>query len=122
MTKEISSGEWKQFCERFVELHQGTLMTVMKVEPTGEVQEVIKEMPLKKAWLENGECSDRIFFDFEQDGKRERIHEIVDPIHVKLREEAQGKKGLQIEAENGSTLILFRSGKLNELLSGLRAH
>lgn len=121
MTKEISSGEWKQFCERFVELHRGTLMTVMKVEPTGEVQEVIKEMPLKKAWLENGECSDRIFFDFEQDGKRERLHEIVEPIHVKLREEAQGKKGLQIEAENGSTLILFRSGKLNELLNGLRA-
>ena len=118
-TQEISSTDWKLFCERFVDLHRGALMTVMKIEPSGQSQEVIRDMPLRKAWMENGECNDRIFFDFEQEGKRECIHEIIDPIHVKLREEAQGKKGLQIDAENGSTLILFSSGKLNELLSGL---
>ena len=118
-TQEISSTNWKTFCERFVTLHRGTPMTVMKIEPSGQSHEVVRDIPLANAWLESGKCSDRIFFNFEQDGRRECTHEIVEPIHVKLREEGQGKKGLQIDAENGSTLILFSSGKFQELLSNL---
>jgi hypothetical protein len=116
-TQEISSTNWKKFCERFVTLHRGTAMTVLKVEPDGQSREVVREMPLTNAWMESGDCNDRIFFNFEQEGHRECIHEIVEPIHVKLREESQGKKGLQIDAESGSTLILFSSGKLQELLN-----
>lgn len=119
MTQEISSTNWKSFCERFLNLHRGTPMTVFKVEPSGQNHEVIRDMPLSAAWMESGGCSDRIFFNFEQDGKRECTHEIVEPIHVKVREEGQGKKGLQIDAENGSTLILFSSGRINELLRDL---
>ena len=119
-TQEISSTNWKEFCQRFVELHKGTLMTVMKVEPSGNNREVLRDMPLANAWMESGDCNDRIFLNFVQDGKREHIHEIVEPIHVKVREEEQGKKGLQIDAEDGSTLVLFRSGKLPQLLEGLR--
>ncbi len=118
-TQEISSTCWKTFCERFVKIHRGTPMTVMKIEPTGQSHEIVRDMPLVNAWLENGMCSDRIFFNFEQDGRRECMHEIVEPIHLKIREEGQGKKGLQIDAENGSTLILFSSGKLQELMTGL---
>lgn len=118
-TQEISSTDWKEFCKRFVDLHRGTLMTVMKIDPSGQSHEVLRDRPLTKAWIESGKCNDRMFLDFEQDGKREHIHEIIEPIHVKLREEGQGKKGLQIDAENGSTLVLFSSGKLRELLDGL---
>ena len=118
-TKEISSTNWKEFCKRFVELHRGALMTVTKIESSGLSHEVIRDMPLVNAWLESGECNDRIFLNFEQDGKRECIHEIIEPIHVKVREEGQGKKGLQIDGENGSTLVLFSSGKFRELLDGL---
>ena len=119
MTQEISSTNWAKFCERFVGLHRGTLMTVLKVEPSGQNHEVVRDMPLAGVSLENGGCNDRILFNFEQEGKRECTHEIVEPIHVKVREEGQGKKGLQIDAENGSTLILFSSGKMKELLSDL---
>ena len=115
-TREIGSTDWKKFCERFVGLHRGTSMTVLKIEPNGQNHEVVRDMPLVNAWMESGECNDRIFFNFEQEGRRECTHEIVEPIHVKLREEGQGKKGLQIDAENGSTLILFSSGKIEELL------
>ncbi len=119
-TQEISSTNWERFCERFVDLHHGTLMTVMKFGPDGQSQEVVRDMPLRKAWMEKGKCNDRLFFDFEQEGKRECLHEILEPIHVKLREEGQGRKGLQVDAEDGSTLILFSSGKLHELLDGLQ--
>lgn len=116
-TQEISSTNWKKLCERFLALHRGTAMTLLKVESGGQSREVVREMPLVNAWMESGDCSDRMFFSFEQAGQRECIHEIVEPIHVKLREESQGQKGLQIDAENGSTLILFSSGKLPELLN-----
>jgi hypothetical protein len=118
-TQEIPSTDWKTFCERFVELHRGSLMTVRKIEPSGRNVEVARDMPLTKAWLQADACNDRLFFDFEHPGKREILHEIVQPIHVKVREEGEGQKGLQIDAEDGSTLILFRSGKLHQLLEGL---
>jgi hypothetical protein len=120
-TQEIRSTNWKAFCERFVSLHRGTPMSVMKIEPSGQSHEIVRDIPLVNAWMESGECNDRIFFNFEQEGRRECRHEIVEPIHVKLREEGQGKKGLQIDAENGSTLILFSSGKLPELLRDLES-
>lgn len=115
-TQEINSTNWKKFCERFVGLHRGTSMTVLKIEPSGQNHEVVRDMPLVKTWMESDQCNDRIFFNFGQEGRRDCTHEIIEPIHVKLREESHGKKGLQIDAENGSTLILFSSGKLQELL------
>ena len=115
-TQEIKSTDWKAFCEKFLELHRGTLMNVVQINPAGQKVEVVADMPLTKVWFESGSCNDRLFLDFEQDGKREVIHEIVEPIHLKIREEGEGRKGLQIDAENGSTMVLFRSGKLDQLL------
>ena len=119
MTQEITSTDWKTFCTRFVDLHKGALMTVRKVEPSGTTTEAVRDMPLVRAWMTADECNNKMSFNFEQEGRREVVHEIIEPIHVKVREESEGRKGLQIDAEDGSTLILFRSGRLNELLDGL---
>ena len=115
-TQEIKSTDWKAFCEKFLQLHRGTLMNVVQINPAGQKVEVVSDMPLTKVWFESGGCNDRLFLDFEQDGKREVIHEVIQPIHLKIREEGEGRKGLQIDAENGSTMVLFRSGKLDQLL------
>ena len=115
-TQEIRSTNWKTFCDKFLQLHRGALMTLTKIEPSGRTMEVLRDRPLTRVWMENGGCLDRIFLNFEQDGKREITHEIIDPIHVKLREESGGQKGLQFDAENGSTLLLFRSGHFAELI------
>jgi hypothetical protein len=119
-TQEITSTNWETFCQRFVDLHRGALMSVRKIEPSGRSVEIVREMPLTKAWMEEDACNNKMFFNFEQEGRREVIHQIVEPIHVKVREEAEGQKGLQIDAEDGSTLILFRSGKIGQLLDGLQ--
>jgi hypothetical protein len=119
-TQEITSTDWEAFCQRFLELHRGALMTVRKIEPSGQTVEIVEEMPLTNAWMEEDACNSKMFFDFEQEGRREVIHQIVEPIHVKVREESGGRKGLQINAEDGSTLILFRSGKMAELFKGLQ--
>lgn len=115
-TQEIKSTNWKSFCEKFLELHRGALMSVTRIEPGGRNVEMFRDLPLTKVWMEADGCNDRIFLRFEQDGKREITQEIIDPIHVKIREEGGGQKGLQFDAENGSTLVLFRPGHLDELL------
>jgi hypothetical protein len=120
-TQEIKSTNWKVFCEKFLELHRGALMTVTKTEPSGRRVEVLRDMPLRKVWMESGDCNDRIFLNFEQNGKREITHEIIDPIHVKVREEDGGQKSLQFDAENGSTLVIFHSGHMQELLQSADA-
>jgi hypothetical protein len=118
-TQEIKSTDWDTFCHRFIELHRGALMTLFKIEPSGRQVELLRDMPLTNAWFEQGQCNDRIFLNFQQEGKREITHEIIEPIHVKLRQEQEGSKGLQIDGENGSTIVLFASGKVRELLEGL---
>jgi len=115
-TQEIKSTNWKAFCEKFLELHRGSIMTVTQIEPSGRSVEVVKDMPLTNVRMDSDACNDRIFLRFEEAGRREITHEIVEPIHVKLREEGGGQKGLQFDAENGSTLVLFRSGHFEELL------
>jgi len=115
-TQEIKSTDWKTFCNRFLRLHQGALMTVTQIEPSGRSVEILQDMPLRNVWMESDDCNDRILLNFQQEGKREITHEIIEPIHVKLREEGGGQKGLQIDAENGSTLVLFQSGHIEELL------
>jgi hypothetical protein len=118
-TQEIKSTNWKVFCEKFLELHRGTLMKVRQLTPSGQYTDIVEDFPLTGAWMESEGCNDHIFLRFQQQGEREITHEIIDPIHVKLREESGGQKGLQIDAENGSTLVLFHSGKLRNLLDAV---
>jgi len=118
-TQEIKSTNWKAFCDQFLQLHRGALMTVRKIEPSGQMVEIVRDMPLTNVSMDSGGCNDRIFLQFQQEGRREITHEILEPIHVKLREEGGGQKGLQFDAENGSTLVLFRSGHFEEMLKAL---
>lgn len=118
-TLEVKSANWKAFCDKFLELHRGTLMTVRQVTPNGQSTEVVRDMPLTGIWLGADACSDHLYLRFQQQGQREITHEIIEPIHVKLREESEGKKGLQIDAESGSTLVLFSSGKVAELVEAV---
>lgn len=119
-TQEIQSTDWKEFCGRFERLHRGDQMTLYYITPAGHRQELVSGMPLQKVEFDPaGECSNRILLTFFRDGSREMAHEIIEPIHVKVREEDGGSKGLQIDAENGTTVVSFSSGRLDQLLEGL---
>jgi len=118
-TAEIMSRDWQTFCQKFLELHRGSLVSITTIDRGGLKVEVAREMPLKNIWFEKGACNDSIFINLEQDRQREINHEVLEPIHIKLREENEGKKALQIDGENGSTLLLFHSGRINELMEAL---
>lgn len=120
-TQEIKSTDWKKFCERFQRLHNGQLITIELINLAGYRQPIADRLPLRNIRFEQTKgCSDRMFVVVGQEGTREISHEIIEPIHVKIREEGEGSKALQIDAESGSTLISFTSGKIAELLDGLQ--
>lgn len=119
-TQEIRSTDWKEFCGRFERLHRGDLMTLVQINETGHKQEKVRNVPLQSMQFDpTGDCNNRICVTLAEEGGRETMHEIVEPIHVKVREESGGSKGLQIDAENGTTILTFSSGRIEELLEGL---
>ena len=119
-TQEIKSTNWEQFCKRFKELHQGQMISIELINTMGMREPIAQDMPLQDIrFVKTKGCSDQMIVVVQETGKREIQHIIIEPIHVKVREEGEGSKGLQIDAETGSTLIRFSSGKLNELMEGL---
>ena len=118
--QEIRSTDWKEFCSRFERFHRGDLMTLIHLHVSGYKEEKVRGLPLQTIRFDpSGDCSNRIMITLGQEGTREIQHEIIEPIHDKVREEQEGSKGLQIDAENGTTILTFSSGRLNELLEGL---
>ncbi|MGV3772801.1 MAG: DUF5335 family protein [Verrucomicrobiales bacterium] len=119
-TQEINSTNWDQFCNRFKELHQGQLITIEQINTMGAREQIAEKIPLQDIQFQKTTgCSDRMIVVAKEPGGREVQHIIIEPIHVKVRQEAEGSKGLQIDAETGSTLIRFSSGKLEELMQGM---
>jgi hypothetical protein len=118
-TQEIRDTDWKMFCAKFLELHRGQLMSIFQINAAGNQVEVVRDMPLQNIRYERDACNDHILITLFLEGKREVTHDIIEPIHVKLREENEGTKALQIDAENGSAILRFSSGKISELMKGL---
>ena len=119
-TQEIRATDWEAFCHKFEDLHRGQLMSIFQINQAGHQVEVARAKPLQDIRFTNDSCNDHILITLFLEGKREVTHDIVEPIHVKVREESEGTKALQIDAENGSTILRFSSGKMGELMQGLQ--
>ncbi|MEW6160893.1 MAG: hypothetical protein AB1813_25980, partial [Verrucomicrobiota bacterium] len=82
---------------------------------------VVHETPLQRVLFDREDaCNNRIRFVLGGAGERERVHEIIEPIHLKLRQDNRSRKILEIDAENGITFVSFHTGKIHEVLQGLK--
>ena len=121
-TQEISSRNWATFCNRCNEMLHGTNVTLQLVTPEGEVRELSGNTPLQKMEFDRtGACSDVLRIVVDDPERKEFVHSITEPIHLRVREEAGDRKVLEISAEEGSTRMIFHSGKYPMLLEGLEA-
>ena len=116
-TQEINSGDWASFFQLFSSMHQGTPVTIEELDSGGNSRELAREAALDKIEFDaTGGCSNIIRISI---GRNAVMHQIVEPIHVKIRQDAGNRKVLEISAESGSTLIRFHSGKIEEILRTL---
>jgi hypothetical protein len=112
-TVEIQSKEWATFCEDFTRIHRGGLITIEMLDGARDRIEVAQNMPLEKmVFSQDGACNNVISISASEPGRRAIDHLVIEPLHLVVRENDKHGKTLEINAENGTTLISFHSGKM----------
>lgn len=119
--EEIKETNWQKFCERFEEAHRETLVTLETVTHDGTSAVLARNEPLRAFKFQKTEgCSDMINIALGQPPATSVQHQIVEPIHVRLRQENGAQKVLAIDAESGSIELRFSSGKIGAIVADLR--
>src|SRR5437762_3345467 len=114
-TQEIKETEWQKFCARFEEAHRGVFMSLDMISHDGATSRLANNEPLDVfRFQKNAGCSDVIQIELAAAGQHIQ-HEIVEPIHVRLREEGRSQKLIEIDAESGSIRMRFASGQLGSI-------
>jgi hypothetical protein len=121
--QEIEPKLWREFCETFTALNRGSMMTVERVGPDGRTDEVARDVPFQRMTLDSTDaCNDIVSFSLGTPGERRIQHEVIEPIHVRVKLNGGGQKMLQLEAENGITLVHFHSGRVPDLVPNLKSY
>jgi hypothetical protein len=119
-TMEIKETNWDQFCKRFEEAHRNTLITLDVVNHDGTTAPVGRQSPLRSfRFQKTDQCSDVIQVELGETAGEMVQHQIVEPIHLRVREEPGAAKVLLIDAEQGSVEMRFSSGRLGAILKDL---
>ncbi|MBA4146846.1 MAG: hypothetical protein H0X66_01940 [Verrucomicrobia bacterium] len=109
----IHPNQWGAFCEAFTELNRGTLMSVDLHHLDNRRDGIARDAVFQEMiWDTSPACSSIITLRFGQEGEMRTDHVVIEPIHLRVKQNGDGQKFLQIEAENGVTLVNFRSGRL----------
>ena len=115
---EIPSEDWAGFCEDFTRINRGSLLSIELLERNGGRIPIAYNMPLEQMRLDQSDqCMDVISISLSEPGKRAIDHLIIDPVHLILRVSESRKKVLELDAENGTTLMTFHSGVLPEVVT-----
>lgn len=116
-TMEIKETNWQKFCERFFEAHRDALISLDVVSHDGTTAVMAEGEPLRVFRFQKTDgCSDSIQVEV---GRLQ--HEIVDPLHVRLRDSDGTQKILQIDAESGSVEMRFTSGRIGAILNEINS-
>lgn len=119
--QEISSQDWQEFCRRVNRQRQGAMISIELVEPDGLKAEITRNLILEGMVFDTQDpCNDVILVRM-RDG-REITYDIIDPIHIRLRE-SEGRNDfnpIQIEAENGTIFVTLHPAIHAQMLEGLK--
>lgn len=108
-TNEIGRPEWKKFFDSFTRRHHGWLVTIELLSSEIGDQIELKDLPLEGITADaNGTDAIQIVVITD---KGEHVSRTIErPKHVWLKARRNGADEiLEIEAEEGATLIYFRS-------------
>jgi hypothetical protein len=121
--QEIEPKLWGEFCEKFSTLNRGSIMSIETLRPDGRKDEIAQDIPFGKMTLDTTDaCNDILSITLGEAGQRRITHEVIEPIHFRVEQDNGGHKVLQLEAENGVTLVHFHSGRVPELVPNLKSY
>lgn len=118
-TQHIRSEDWQEFCEKFTEFSRGSFLTIETIGADGIRSEVFLDTPLEKMTFDMLDaCVDVISISLtSRSDQRKENHFVIDPVDLQLKQSNDGRKILQIRAENGTTLVTFHSGRFPEIIN-----
>lgn len=116
-TQEIKDTNWQNFCERFEEAHRGALITLEVVDHGGEAKLLAENERLRVFRYRRDDCNDVIEMELGESPGAIIQHQVIEPIHIRLRENGESKKELEIDAESGSAELRFTSGRIGAILN-----
>jgi hypothetical protein len=105
--REVPSQEWGSFCQKLNQFEGGAMVTLELTAEDGESHDVARNVIFDRMdFGKRDDCSDRISIR-SRDSKE---HEIVEPIHVLLKETEGGAafQSVTIQAESGITKLTFQ--------------
>ena len=121
MIREIDSHDWQEFCRRISLQRQGAVVSIEVVAPDGLKTERAGNVTLQEMSFDaSGACNDIISLRVRNE--REELYEVIDPIHIKLKETENGNdfNSVQIDAENGTTWLTIHPAIHAQMLAGLK--
>src|SRR5690348_15609724 len=107
--KEIRAQDWNTFCQRLNEFERGATVDILWID-----RETKTEQPVARAaefeemsFGKRDGCSDQITVRAGGERGVKTRHEIIEPIHILLREAHGRFNGVAVEAEQGTTILTF---------------
>ena len=120
MLREINSRDWPDFCNRLNQQCRGALVRIESILPDGKKSDRVGEATFEGMELDRSDsCNDVLHLRVRNE--REVKYDIVDPIHILLRETRPGEdfNPIQIEGETGTTFVTFKPAIHAQMLAGL---
>jgi hypothetical protein len=120
-TKEIESKDWEKICQRINDLRQQALLTIDVLQRNGQKRQLARDVPLQSMVFDTSDaCNDQIALSVGPPAQKPLTHVIVQPIHIMLKPAENGSYNpMQIEAENGITVLTFHPALRPDFLQGL---
>jgi hypothetical protein len=119
--KEIRTQDWNKFCQRLNENERGATVDIHWIDRETKAETSIARAAAFEeiSFGQRDGCSDQIVV--RAGGEAGARHEIVEPIHILLRESSKNGdfNAMTVEAEQGSTIVTFTPAIHAEWLEGM---
>ena len=113
-TIEIAENNWKQFCKQVQEICRGGMVTIDLEDAEGTQKRLAENVPLQGIGLDSKSdpCNTNVFIEAGLPGKKPLMHLVIEPIHIRLRNDRDERRFNQLEiiAENGTTIVELHPG------------
>lgn len=110
--REIPRDDWPDFCEAFTRAHRGSLASLLRVDPWGESEIVVRDVPLESIFPgaeEPGREAEVVCVTV--DGAEPEMLAVDAPRRIWLAESNGEHEALRIDSADGaSTVVVFRAG------------
>lgn len=122
--KEIQTKDWNTFCQKLSEAERGARVDIHWIDRESKrEQDIARSAEFQEITFGRRDgCNDQVIIRAGAEGGTETRHEIVEPIHIRLRESGNSGNfnGVAIEAEGGITLLTFHPALHAKALEGLQ--